>query len=253
MRRNTIKSVISAAILIAAFASKTNGQSIAIDFIQFEARTVVVHYTLDDGSNSNRQFLVQLYSSQDNFTTPLTRVTGDVGSEVSAGVDKKIVWDLTKELGDYKGTLSLEVRGRVYVPFVKLTMPEDQVFKRGKNYPLTWTSGNLSGQVNIELFNEAGERIWGENNVPNIGKFDWYLGTHVGKGGGYRLKFTNAKDRNDVVYSKPFSVKPKIPLLLKIGGLAIVGGVVGYLITRPKETSGSEDKSYGEPPIPNTN
>lgn len=250
MRKHIIKSLGLAAVLIAAVSSRTNAQSVAIDFIQFEGRTVVVHYTLDDGSNSNRQFLVQLYSSQDNFTTPLTRVTGDVGSEVSAGVDKKIVWDLTKELGDYKGTLSLEVRGRVYVPFVKLNIPEGQVFKRGKNYPLTWTSGNLSGQVNIELFNEDGERIWGENNVANIGKFDWYLGTHVGKGSGYKLKFTNAKDRNDVVFSKSFTVKPKIPLLLKVGGLVVAGGVVGYIVTRPKETSGDKDSTYGDPSAP---
>lgn len=226
-------------------------QTVEIDFIEFSGKNVIVHYNLDDGANSSRQFLVQLYSSQDNFTTPLTRVTGDFGPEVSAGVDKKIVWDITQELGAFKGTVSLELRGRVYVPFVKIKdITEDQVFKRGKNYPLNWTSGNLSGQVNIELFNADGERLWGENNVANVGKFDWYLPGNIKKGHDYTLKFTNARDRNDVVYSKPFIIKPKIPLLVKVGSIMVIAGATQFLISSQK--AASEEKPYPAPPaVPN--
>jgi len=231
------------------------GQDLEVDFIEFSGRNVVVHYTLDDGANSNRQFLVQLYSSQDNFTAALTRVSGDVGSEVSAGVDKKIVWDITKELGAFKGDIQLELRGRVYVPFVKIKdIEKDEVFKRGKNYPINWTSGNLSGQVNIELFNEDNERIWGENNVSNIGKFDWYIPANVKKGRNYTLKFTNAKDRNDVVFSQPFTIKPKIPLLAKAGAIVLVGAIAGVVISNAGGESNSEkDKPYGGPPSPPQN
>ena len=233
-------------------STRSFAQNLDIDFIVYIGRNVVVHYTLDDGANSNRQFLVQLYSSQDNFTAPLTRVTGDFGSEVSAGVDKKIVWDITKELGAFKGTISLELRGRVYVPFVKIKdINEDQVFKRGKNYPVNWTSGNLSGQINIELFNADNERIWGENNVSNIGKFDWYIQGNIKKGHDYKLKFTNAKDRNDVVYSKPFTIKPKIPLIVKAGGVIAVAAVVSVLvINSSKSESPNENKAYTGPLAP---
>ncbi len=206
-------------------------QNIHIDFIEFVGRNIVVHYTLDDGANSNRQFLVQLYSSQDNFSTPLTRVSGDFGTEVTAGFDKKIVWDITKELGAYQGTISVELRGRVYVPFVKLGVKENQVFTRGKNYPLTWTSGNLSGLVNIELYNGAGERIWGENNIPNVGKFDWYLPASIKKGNNYKLKFTNVKDRNDAVFSQPIAIKPKIPFAVKLAAGIVLAGAAAYVIS----------------------
>jgi hypothetical protein len=242
--------IILNGILLLMFGAVSHhglAQSVDIDFIEFTGRNVIVHYNLDDGANSSRQFLVQLYSSQDNFTTPLTRVTGDFGPEVSAGVDKKIVWDITQELGAFKGNISLELRGRVYVPFVKIKdIEDDQVFKRGRNYPLNWTSGNLSGQVNIELFNEAGERMWGENNVANVGKFDWYIQGNIKKGDNYKLKFTNAKDRNDVVYSRPFIIKPKIPLLVKAGSLLIVAGATQFLL-RTNEAA-SEEKPYPAPP-----
>lgn len=242
-------------IIIFAFLlvfAKGYSQDLEVDFIEFSGRNVVVHYTLDDGANSNRQFLVQIYSSQDNFTAALTRVSGDVGSEVSAGVDKKITWDITKELGDFKGDIQLELRGRVYVPFVKIKdIEKDEVFKRGKNYPINWTSGNLSGQVNIELFNEDNERIWGENNVSNIGKFDWYIPGNVKKGHNYTLKFTNAKDRNDVVFSQPFTIKPKIPLLAKAGAIVVVVAVVGVLVNSSDKSSGEKkDAPYGDPLSP---
>lgn len=227
-------------------------QSIEIDFIEMTGRNVVIHYNLDDGANSVRQFLVQLYSSQDNFTTPLTRVSGDVGTEVTAGFDKKIVWDVTQEFGPYKGDVSFELRGRVYVPFVRIKdIQEGQVFKHGKNYPLNWTSGNLSGQVNIELFNAAGERIWGENNVGNVGKFDWYIPGSVKKGKNYRLKFTNVKDRNDVVFSPAFVIKPKIPLVAKVAGIVVLAAGVELLLMNKNNASSSQP--YASPLSPPNN
>jgi hypothetical protein len=238
-------------VLAGTLPGVVQAQNIAIDFIEVAGRNIVVHYNLDDDANATRQFMVQLYSSQDNFTTPLTRVTGDFGTEVTAGFGKKIVWDITQELGAFKGNVSLEIRGRVYVPFVKITgLEEGKVFKRGKNYPINWTSGNLSGMVNIELFNEDGERLWGENNVSNVGKFDWYIPSGLKKGSNYKLKFTNVRDRNDVVFSKTFTVKPKIPLLAKVGVLAVVAVGTQVLISSAQEANEAKPLT-GPPGAPN--
>jgi len=247
------KLIITTAVIALGLASTTSfSQSVEIDFIEFRENNIVVHYNLDDGANSNRQFLVQLYSSQDNFTTPLTRVSGDFGTEVSAGFDKKIVWDITKELGAFKGDIALELRGRVYVPFVKIKdIEEGQVFKHGRNYPLNWTSGNLSGTVNIELFNSDGERLWGENNVANVGKFDWFIPGNIKKGSNYKLKFTNTRDRNDIVYSPSFVIRPKIPLLAKVGAAAVVLGATVILVNEKKTES--EAKAYSQPLGPPNN
>jgi hypothetical protein len=224
-------------LLVITFATG-HSQTLTIDFVEFKDRTIIIHYDLDDGANSNRQFLIQLYSSQDNFTTPLARVSGDFGTEVTSGFDKKIVWDITKELGIFKGELSFEIRGRVYVPFVKVSnMEAGKSFKRGKNYPVNWLSGNLSGQVNIELFNDSGERLWGESNVANVGKYDWYIPGSIKKGKNYKLKFTNTRERNDVVYSTTFSIRPKVPLLAKIAGIALVAGATTFIANNSETTT----------------
>ena len=250
MRATTLNLIGIIGCFLSLIALPSSGQEMNIDYIEFSGRNVVVHYNLDDGANSSRQFLVQLYSSQDNYSTPLTRITGDFGTEVSSGFDKKIVWDITKELGPtYKGEIALELRGRVYVPFVKIQeLDEGKVFKRGKNYPLNWTSGNLSGQVNIELFNDKEDRLWGENNVANVGKFDWFIPTSIKKGSNYKLKFTNTKDRNDVVYSKPFVIKPKIPLLAKVAAIGVVAVAVELAISSQSKSSAENTSPLTDPP-----
>jgi hypothetical protein len=202
-----------------------HAQKVDIDWIEVSGNKVIVHYILDD-PNPNHQYLVNLFTSQDNYTAALTKVTGDVGTEVKPGRTKSIVWDVTNELPAFKGNLTFEIRGRVYIPFAKLSDSETaKVYKRGKNYPLNWTSGNLSGQVNIELY-KGQDRILAENNVPNVGKYDWHIPGSTKKGADYRLKFTNSKDRNDVVYSKEFTIKPKVPFLIKVLGVAVVGGAI---------------------------
>lgn len=206
-------------------------QNLQFNRVEIADNKVIVHYDLND-EKTERTYLVNLFSSQDNFTKELTKVSGDVGTEVKPGVDKKIVWDLTKELGNFKGDLVFEVRGRIYVPFVKLNeMEEGKIFKRGKSYPLTWSSGNLSGQVNIELY-KGTSRISGDTNQPNVGKFDWSVPGNAKSGNDYQLRFTNTKDRNDVVYSRPFTIRPKIPLVVKAVGVVAIGGLI-YVLTRP--------------------
>lgn len=209
-------------------------QNLQFNRVEIADNKVVVHYDLQD-EKTERTYLVNLFSSQDNFTKELTKVSGDVGTEVKPGMDKKIVWDITKELGSYKGDMTFEVRGRIYVPFVKLNELEaGKIFKRGKSYPLTWTSGNLSGQVNIELY-KGTTRISGDNNQPNVGKFDWSVPGNAKSGNDYQLRFTNTKDRNDVVYSQPITIKPKIPLAVKALGVVAVGGLI-FILSSNKTT-----------------
>src|SRR5258706_15906623 len=114
----------------------SSAQTIDMSGVETAGSKVIIHYKLDD-TNPNHLYAISLYSSKDNFATPLTRVTGDVGTEVKPGMDNKIVWEITNELGDFKGSLTFEVRGRVFIPFVKLVnFNEGTVFKRGKNYPI---------------------------------------------------------------------------------------------------------------------
>ncbi len=247
-----MKNSIKIAVLVMGITAYANAQKLNLDWIEVVGDKVVVHYDLED-SNPNHQYLVSLFSSKDNFSAPLTRVTGDVGTEVKPGKDRKVIWDVTKELGAFKGNITFEIRGRVFVPFVKLVeFEEGKVYKRGKNYPVTWTSGNLSGQVNVELFKGI-DRVWGENNLPNVGKYQWYIQSSAKKGSDYILKFTNTKDRNDYVVSRPFTIKPKVPLLVKVGVIAAVGVGIKFAAGSKTDPPAVADDLPSHPTDPNGN
>lgn len=215
-------------LVIAAFiTSAAIGQSVVIKKVELAGEKVVVHYELDD-SNPNNEYLINLYTSKDNYSTPMTKVSGDVGIDIKPGVDKKIVWMIREEYGGYKGKLALEIRGKVYIPFVRLQgFDASKPYKKGKTYNLKWKVG-ASNPINIELYN-GGERVSGEINQPNNGSHALFIPKHAGKGKEYRLKFSDTRNPEEVIYTDYFRVGSKIPLWMIAAPVVVVGGVVALL------------------------
>ncbi|MCK6618460.1 MAG: GPI anchored serine-threonine rich family protein [Cyclobacteriaceae bacterium] len=223
-----VRGVLLAFLLVSVFTS--NAQTVAISWVEISGTKIIVHYDLET-SNPNHEFTINLFSSKDNFSAPLTKVTGDVGNEIKPGKDKKIIWDVVAELGSFKGDLELEVRGKIFVPFMKLTnFDTEKKYKKGKSYPLTWTSGNMGGQIDIELY-DGQTRVHSDRNVANSGKFEWVIPGSVKPGSNYRLKFTDTKNREEVIYTKEFRIVPKMPMAAKaLIGVAVAGGLAGALM-----------------------
>ena len=57
---------------------------------------IIVTYDIT-GSQPDDSYNISLYSSQDKYAAPLTRVTGDVGKKIKEGKNKKIEWDAPSE------------------------------------------------------------------------------------------------------------------------------------------------------------
>jgi hypothetical protein len=231
------------AVLISSTAI---AQSVTIKKVELAGELVIVHYDLDD-SNPNNEYLINLYSSKDNYFAALTKVSGDVGMEVKPGVDKKISWKIRDEYGAYKGKIALEIRGKVYIPFVKLTnFDAKKGYKKGKSYELKWKPG-ASNPINIDIY-KGGERVGGDVNLPNNGSHTIFFQKHLKNGKNYRLKISDTKNSDEVLYTENFKVAPKIPMVAKIAvGAAVVGGLVVVLTSGggggkddPGTTTGNE-------------
>lgn len=204
-----------------------SAQTIAIKKVELAGEKIIVHYDLEDG-NPNNEYKLDLYASADNYATPLAKVKGDVGLEVKPGIDRKIEWSIRDEFGPYKGKLALEIRGKVYIPFVKIqNFDTEKSYKRGNSYNIAWKPGSTNS-INIDLY-KGGERVGGESNLQNNGSHTFYIPTHAKKGSDYRLKITDTKNSEDVLYTSEFKVKPKIPLLVKVLPVLAVGGIVAAL------------------------
>lgn len=223
---NRMKKLLLVALVI--LSSGAAAQTIIIKKIELAGEKIIVHYELDD-SNPSNEYQLHLYASKNNFASPLLKVKGDVGNEIKPGPDKKIEWNILEELGGFKGRISLEVRGKIFVPFVKLqNFDVAKGYKRGKSFNLNWKPGNTN-PINIELY-KGNDRVGGEVNHPNNGAYTMFIPGHAKPGKDYRLKISDAKNNSDVIYTGYFKVTPKVPIWMKIAPVLIVGGVVAALL-----------------------
>ena len=213
-------------ILSLLLSINARAQNISIRNVELAGEKIIVHYSLED-SNPGNEYQLNLFCSNDNFRTALTKVSGNVGNEVKPGPDQKIEWKIKEEYGAFKGKISLEIRGKVFVPFVKLHgLDVDKKYKRGKPMEIAWKAG-ATNPINIELI-KGSQRVMGENNLQNNGTHTLYIPSSAKPGKDYRLRITDTRT-NDIIYSSGFAVKPKIPLLIKILPVLVIGGAVAAL------------------------
>ena len=214
----------------------TYAQEFSIKKVELDGTKINVYYDLMD-SVAGRTYTVSIYASKDNFIAPLTKVSGDMGLEVKPGGNKKIVWNAQQELGaDFEGKVGLEVRGRLYIPFVRFSGFEDyKVLKRGKPYQLTWSGGTRQNVLNFDLYKDE-EKIYTIPNVANVGNHEISIPTSVKPGKGYKFKISDSKNKDEVVYTSSFILKRKVSLAVKI--IPILGlGVVATILSGNKNSS----------------
>jgi hypothetical protein len=219
-------------------------QEFDIKQLEMTSDGLVLHYDLND-TTKGQLYTIHMYSSKDNFVAPLGKVRGDIGIEVKPGHNKRVVWD-AKELGaDFNGNVEVEIRGKVYVPFVRFTNLHDyKSIKRGKPTTLLWTGGTRQNILNFNLYHND-ELVAVIPNVANSGSYDIVIPTSVKRGSGYYFIVSDTKNKDLAMKTSSFAVKPKLPLALKIAPLLAVG-IIGYTLI-PEPAPDPVDDPIGTP------
>jgi len=199
---------------------------------------LVVYYSLE-GEKPGDRYQVDLYCSIDGFTEPLTNVTGEVGDNVLAGNDKKILWVIDNEARLSKTELKFEVRAKLFNPLIKINdLTAGKVFKIGKTYSLSWQSLKKLDKLKITLYNGR-KRMWTEAVTETRKEYNWAIPKTVKPGDYYRFKFSNNNDSTDVLYSPIFRIKQRMSPISKIACGATIG-IVTYFILNSKKQGPTE-------------
>lgn len=219
----------------------SHAQDFKIKKIELSADKVFVYYDLLD-TITNHSYTMSLYYSKDNFISPLQKVRGDVGLEVRPGANKKIEWNAKEELGpDFKeGNISLEVKGRLYIPFIRLD-GDYPGFKRSKKYELTWTGGTQQNILNFDLY-QGKKKITSFPNIANVGHYTLIIPNSVKPGKDFSFRISDSKNKDQIVNTKTFSIERRVPLLYKVLPPAIIGISVFLFI------KANQPKPLGGPP-----
>ena len=174
-----------------------------------EGEKIVITYDLTGGVPGD-SYNISIFSSSNNFSAPLSLVSGDVGKGVKEGVGKRIEWESKAELRNFKGDLSFEIQAEIVAAFTLLTRTAS--FRRGKTQPVQWRGGDPKQDVKIELL-KAGvvEGIVG--TVANRGNLDWNISSKQKTGSDYQLRLTNG---SETIQSETLSIKHKVSTLIKV-------------------------------------
>ncbi|MFY0687502.1 MAG: hypothetical protein JXQ90_10070 [Cyclobacteriaceae bacterium] len=226
-------------------------QDLMIKEIALVGEDVHITYDLLDNDITHK-YQLSLYSSNDNYILPMEMVEGDIGVDISVGGNKKAIWHARQELGaDFKGDVAIELKGKLYIPFVTLNDFEDvSKMKRDRPYTLTWAAGRGSNVLTWDLYNAKSERVHTFTNIANVGEYEFVLPKDVKPGKGYTLKITDQNNKEDIVITPPFDVTRRVPLYVpsSIGGLA--AGVLYLLIDRLGSNTGGNVEPDRIPDLP---
>lgn len=190
--------------------------------------TIRVNYKLE-GEVPGQLYKVDLYCSTDNFNLPLEYVDGYVGENVEAGINNFIDWDLSKELVAFEGSLNFEVRAELTFTPISMIFPERAKLSRGKQHLITWKGTNTSENVDIQLLKE-GKRVGTIASTRNDGQYEWEIPPSTRPGNGYAVKVSSTSSSQTDTGAE-FTIRRKIPLLVKLIPIAILAPVV-YELTQ---------------------
>lgn len=240
-----MKKLSSISILI-TLAFSAYAQEFDIRKVELTTDRIILHYDLLD-TTKGHVYTIRLYSSRDSYSAPLKKVSGDVGLEITPGLNKKLTWSSREELGPtFAGDIDLEIRGRIYIPFLRFEGFENiRTIRRGDPRTITWTGGSRQNVLNFDLY-KGDNLVWtrsGVANDPHV--LELVIPTNVKPGSGYYFRVSDSKNKDQEVRTPSFSIKRKYSLGLKAGVIAVVGSIVYLLIPKP------EPDVEGPPATPN--
>ena len=209
-----------------------------------EGRSVEIFYTLEDDVEIPTSYKVTLYGVFGNNKRALYSVIGDVGDSIRVGTNR-IIWQADKEFPRFKGNIFFEVR--VVRNFMILKPEANVVMKRGKNYRFEWFGeGSYSDELMLVLY-QYNSPIDTIAVVENAVAYTWDIPKRTKLGDSYQLRISGTNKTNIVAFSRPFSIKRKIPLIVPIGSALAAGVAAGVVLIGRPPTDGPLPEPPGLP------
>ena len=232
-------------LLLSCLIQTSWAQTFLIKRTEQSPEGLILYYDLVD-TDKTRTFFIQVFSSHNGFTVPLQKISGDVGINIKPGLNKKITWNAKSELGNsFAGDVQLEVRGKIYVPAIRISSTIADVIKRTKSVPINYTSEANGGKLRVVLCQDD-KVVKTFSGINNSGKARIKIPGSLAPGTGYSLRLSLESSPENFTKTNEFEVKKRFSTLTKIAPVAIVAGVVIFILIPDKASSEVE----GPPGLP---
>ena len=201
---------------------------------------VTITYDLTAASSSQK-YKVAVYSSHNNYASPLTQISGDV-NDVTPGTGKRIIWNARVEMVEYSGDVTFELRADPVA--MALTVKTPTSVKKGKSATINYEGVAAGENVKLELI-KSGVVVNQVGNTSDPSKYTWTVPADIEKASDYQIRLTAG---NRTATSGSFPIKAKTKPIFYIIPAAVVVGLVVILAT--KGGGGKKSKDLPSPPDP---
>ena len=208
------------------FASHiANGQQIENIQVDLQEDSIIINYVLDGQAGDQEEYQVEVYSSHNDFSEPLKLVSGDVGRNISPGLNKQIIWQAREEIDDFQGKLSFRLRGLKTTPFVEFHLQPNTIFVVGRVHQIDWEGGNSNETLILSLY--KGEKLISDvGELPNTGSYSWRPPKDLKPDRDYHFELSNLSEKSK---SELFRIGKKIPWgvrLIPLVGVVLLGAIL---------------------------
>ena len=176
---------------ITLISSSINAQQIENLVFRQEGVNIIVTYDLI--GNTENIYAITVFSSHNNFSTPIKLVTGDAGAEISPGTRKMVTWDARRELGEYKGNLRIRIHAKL-IPIIEF----ENVSSVENATLISFGYGNSYGGLGVDLGTNISSKVtlhigvgWFPLSIVYDGADDMFL-----IAGGARIFFSELNIRS---------------------------------------------------------
>ncbi len=125
-----------------------------------------------------------------------------------------------------KNTVSTVKDGHVIIsqPLTFIN-PTGRFIRKGQSTIVEWQGGDISNEKELELY-KGTERIASFGKIKNVWLYRWTVSKDLKKGNDYTFRLTGNGEK---IVSSPFSIKPRVPLLVKLSPLIIAAAIIPFL------------------------
>ncbi len=241
-----MKSILTTICLLFTLITISQAQTIENLKAVFKDGMATITYDLV-GIPGRVLYRVDLYGSHDNFSNKLIQVSGEVGTNLRVGKQKKIEWAVEKELGKTDESITFQIKAdwvgtEAYLPIV-FTNPTGGFERRGHGVILTWIGGKLGTEKVLTLY-KGTQLVATIATTVNIRTHTWTFPKNLEKGDGYTFRLDSPGDSG---VSNPFTIKAKTPLWVKLTPVIVLVAVIPFL----GGSSTNDKESLPDSPNPN--
>jgi hypothetical protein len=190
--------------------------------------SVEVTYRLQ--GETGKAYSVALFSSHDNFVSPLRLVAGDTGEKrILPGTGKTIIWRARQELTNFDGDIAFEIRAVAASPLFSDINTSVMKVKRGGEVKIFWKGGKPNERVSIYLIKNSTAIQAG--TASNAEEFNYAVPKKI-KPGKYEVQL---RQGGEDVSGAPLTIAARIPLIAKIAVVPVLGLLVYFIVDKPEE------------------